>query len=121
MVTYLLFITYLQLFTYSALPLYIPVCDCNQAKTRGILDINKPYYSGKGLTDIFHKPRVTTNYTHITQQRPTVTWNGWSCQQRVKSKKIIGSFWMKPSHRKPILYNKFYSIANRGRQMVRHS
>jgi hypothetical protein len=94
MAKYLLLITYLLLFTYSALPLYIPVCDCNEAKTRGILDINKPYYCEKGKTDTARKPRLTTDYTLITKKKPTVTWKGWSCQQWVKSKKIIGSFWI---------------------------
>jgi hypothetical protein len=36
------------LLIYSAQPLYIPVCDCNQAKTWGIIDINKPHYCQKG-------------------------------------------------------------------------
>ena len=94
MAEFLPLITYLLLFMYPVLPLYIPVCDCNQAKTRGILDINKPYYCEKEKTDTAHKPRVTTNYTLITKQRPTVTWKGWSCQQWVESKKIIGSFWI---------------------------
>ncbi len=30
----------------------------------------------------------------ITKQKPTLTWKGWSCKQWVKSKKIIGSFWI---------------------------
>jgi hypothetical protein len=94
MAKFLPLITYLLLFTYPVLPLYIPVCDCNQAKTRGILDINKPYYCEKGKTDTAQKPRLTTDYTLITKQKPTVTWKGWSCQQWIKSKKIVGSFWI---------------------------
>ena len=94
MATYLLLVTYLLLFTYSEISLYIPVCDCNQPKIRGILDINKPYYCEKGKTNTTHKPRMITTYTLVTKQRPTITWKGWSCQQWVKSKKIIGSFWI---------------------------
>jgi hypothetical protein len=91
---YLLLFLYQLIFTYSALPLYIPVCDCNQAKTRGILDINKPYYCQKGKTDTPHHLRIETNYTLVTKQKPIVTWKGWSCKQWVKSKKITGSFWV---------------------------
>ena len=94
MAKYSLLFVYQLLFTYSALPLNVPVCDCNQAKTRGILDINKPYYCQQGTNDTPHKPRISSSYTLVTKQKPIVTWKGWSCQQWVKSKKIIGSFWI---------------------------
>jgi hypothetical protein len=58
MAKYLLLFVYQLLFTFSALPLNVPVCDCNQAKTRGILDINKPYYCQKGAIDTPHKPQT---------------------------------------------------------------
>jgi hypothetical protein len=63
--------------------LFIPVCDCN------------PEYCQKGTTDIPHKPRISTNYTLITEQKPIVTWKGWSSPQWVKPKRIIGSFWIR--------------------------
>jgi hypothetical protein len=50
--------------------LNVPVCDCNQAKTRGILDINKPYYCQRGTTDTPHKPRISSSYTLVTKQKP---------------------------------------------------
>jgi hypothetical protein len=62
MATYLLLVTYLLLFTYSTISLHIPVCDCNQPKTRGILDINKPYYCEKGKTNTTHQPRMITTH-----------------------------------------------------------
>ena len=63
-------------------------------RKREILDVIKSYYCQLGKTETLHKPRVQTNYTLITKQRPTVTWKGWSCTQWIKSKKIIGSFWI---------------------------
>ena len=94
MAKYLLLFVYQLLFTYSTWPLNVPVCDCNKAKTRGILDINKPYYCQNGAIDTPHKPRITSSYTLVTKQKPIVTWKGWSCQQWIKSKKIVGSFWI---------------------------
>ena len=93
MAKYLLLFVYQLLFTYSTWPLNVPVCDCNKAKTRGILDINKPYYCQNGAITP-HKPRITSTYTLVTKQKPIVTWKGWSCQQWVKSIKIVGSFWI---------------------------
>ena len=94
MAKYLLLFVYQLLFTYSTWPLNVPVCDCNKAKTRGILDINKPYYCQNGAIDTPHKPRIASTYTLVTKQKPIVTWKGWSCQQWIKSKKIVGSFWI---------------------------
>jgi len=74
--------------------LYMPVCDCNKAKTRGILDVNRPYYCQPNKAVIPHHRRFDTNYTLVTKQKPTTTWKGWSCKQWVKSKKIVGSFWI---------------------------
>ena len=59
---YLLLFLYQLIFTYSALPLYIAVCDCNQAKTRGILDINKPYYCQKGKTDTPPRTKILASF-----------------------------------------------------------
>jgi hypothetical protein len=57
---------------YSALPLNIPVYDCNQAKIRGILDINKPHYCEKGMNDILNL--VSGNATkHIVGDNINVT------------------------------------------------
>ena len=81
---YQVLLIYQLIFTYSALSLYIPVCDCHQAKTRGILDINKPYYCQKGKTDTPYHSRINTSYTLITKQRPIVTWKGWFCKQWIK-------------------------------------
>ncbi|EFX65110.1 hypothetical protein DAPPUDRAFT_265208 [Daphnia pulex] len=67
----------------------MPVCDCNKAKTRGILDINKPYYCQPDKSSVSHKNRFNKNYTLITKQKPTLTWKGWSCKQWTKSKKIV--------------------------------
>ncbi|KZS03121.1 Uncharacterized protein APZ42_034238 [Daphnia magna] len=44
------------------------VCDCNYVKTRGILDINSPYYCKNPSTT--HQPRFLTNYTLMTKQNP---------------------------------------------------
>ena len=79
---------------HTATNLYMPVCDCNKAKTRGILDVNNPYYCTPTKAEISHKNRFVSNYTLITKQKPTTTWKGWSCKQWVKSKKIVGSFWI---------------------------
>jgi len=72
----------------------MPVCDCNKAKTRGILDVNRPYYCQPNKAVTPHHRRFATNYTLITKQKPTTTWKGWSCKQWVRSKKIVGSFWI---------------------------
>jgi hypothetical protein len=72
----------------------MPVCDCNKAKTRGILYVNRPYYCQPNKAATLHHRRFDTNYTVVTKQKPTRTWKGWSCKQWVKSKKIIGYFWI---------------------------
>ncbi|EFX73347.1 hypothetical protein DAPPUDRAFT_109816 [Daphnia pulex] len=72
----------------------MPVCDCNKAKTRGILDVNRPYYCQPNKAATQHHRRFDTNYTLVTKQKPTTTWKGWFCKQWIKSKKIVGSFWI---------------------------
>ena len=94
MTNHILVIICITIIIHTVTNLYIPVCDCNKAKTRGILDVNKPYYCQTDHADAPHKNRLTTNYTLITKQKPTTTWKGWSCKQWVKSKKIVGSFWV---------------------------
>lgn len=69
-----------------------PVCDCTNVKTRGILDINSPYYCDNPTTH--HQQRFFTNYTLMTKQKSIRTWKGWTCKQWVKTKKITGSFWI---------------------------
>jgi hypothetical protein len=49
--------------------LYMPVGDCNNAKTRGILDINKPYYCQPNKTNVSNKNRFNTSYTLITKMK----------------------------------------------------
>ncbi len=94
MTNYIPVLICISIIIHTVTNLYMPVCDCNKAKTRGILDINKPYYCQPDKASIPHKNRFTTNYTLITKQRPTTTWKGWSCKQWIKSKKIVGSFWV---------------------------
>ncbi|XP_045035875.1 LOW QUALITY PROTEIN: uncharacterized protein LOC123476928 [Daphnia magna] len=72
--------------------IFSSVCDCNYVKTRGILDINSPYYCQNPSTN--HQPRYLTNYTLMTKQNPVKTWKGWTCKQWIKTKKITGSFWI---------------------------
>ena len=86
------FICLLTLITLTA-ALEITVCDCKAAKSRGILDIEKPHYCQPGKTNLKYT-QIQTEYTLITLQKPTVTWKGYSCQQWTKTKKIIGSFWI---------------------------
>lgn len=78
----------------TANTIYSSVCDCKNAKTRGILDINSPYYCDKDNLEINHQRRFPTNYTLMTKQKPIKTWKGWTCKQWVKTKKITGSFWI---------------------------
>ena len=73
--------------------LEITVCDCKAAKSRGILDIDKPYYCQPGLTNLNYTI-ISTTYQLITLQKPTITWKGYSCQQWIKRKTVIGSFWI---------------------------
>ncbi|KAI9554962.1 hypothetical protein GHT06_020246 [Daphnia sinensis] len=75
--------------------IYVTVCDCKNTKTRGILDINSPYYCEKENPDSRqHQPRFQTSYTLMTKQKPVKTWKGWTCKQWVRTKKITGSFWI---------------------------
>ncbi|KAI9558386.1 hypothetical protein GHT06_015162 [Daphnia sinensis] len=59
--------------------IYVTVCDCKNTKTRGILDINSPYYCEKESPDSRqHQPRFQTSYTLMTKQKLVKTWKGWT-------------------------------------------
>ncbi|KAI9553657.1 hypothetical protein GHT06_021584 [Daphnia sinensis] len=75
-------------------PIYATVCDCNNVKIRGILDLESPYYCNNDAMENQHSTRIPTSYTLITNQKPAATWKGWTCRQWTKTKKITGSFWI---------------------------
>ncbi|KAI9565109.1 hypothetical protein GHT06_008877 [Daphnia sinensis] len=75
-------------------PIYATVCDCNNVKIRGILDLESPYYCNNDAMEKQHSTRIPTSYTLITNQKPAATWKGWTCRQWTKTKKITGSFWI---------------------------
>ncbi|KAI9557148.1 hypothetical protein GHT06_016955 [Daphnia sinensis] len=76
-------------------PIYATVCDCNNVKIRGILDLESPYYCNNDAMEKQHSTsRIPTSYTLITNQKPAATWRGWTCRQWTKTKKITGSFWI---------------------------
>ncbi|KAI9550707.1 hypothetical protein GHT06_006210 [Daphnia sinensis] len=75
-------------------PIYATVCDCNNVKIRGILDLESPYYCNNDAMEKQYSTRIPTSYTLITNQKPAATWKGWTCRQWTKTKKITGSFWI---------------------------
>ena len=72
--------------------IYFSVCDCSKPTTKGLLDLKDPYYCK--TTPITHGSASRTDYSLITRLKPSLKWKAYTCSQWVKTKRIIGSFWI---------------------------
>ena len=89
----------LQLFLLLTIFYFIPteaiyksVCDCSKPITKGLLDLNDPYYCKTNPPT--HSVERVKEYELITKIRPVQKYKAYTCSQWVKTKRIIGSFWV---------------------------
>ncbi len=71
---------------------YKSVCDCSKPITKGLIDLKDPYYCK--TTPIDHGPVALKDYSLVTRLKPTLRWKAYTCSQWIKTKRIIGSFWI---------------------------
>ena len=87
-----LFLSFAILYILPTDAIYKSVCDCSKPKAKGLLNLNDPYYC-KTLPPE-HSEEKLKDYEIITTVKPAQKWKAYTCSQWVKTKRIVGSFWI---------------------------
>ena len=87
-----LFLLFLVLYILPTDAIYKSVCDCSKPKAKGLLNLNDPYYCKTTPPD--HSEERQKDYELITTVRPAQKWKAYTCSQWIKTKRIVGSFWV---------------------------
>ena len=87
-----LFLLFIILYILPTDAIYKSVCDCSKPKAKGLLNLNDPYYCK--ITPPDHTEERLKDYEIITTVRPAQKWKAYTCSQWVKTKRIVGSFWI---------------------------
>ena len=86
----------LLIFIISYLPptiaIYKTVCDCSKPITKGLFSMSDPYYCK--IKPIDRNLPTRMDYTLMTKIKPVQKWTGYTCSQWVKTKRVVGSFWI---------------------------
>ena len=69
------------------------VCDCDNLKTKAVIDLSIPEYCNHKEKYSHHKPKWL-HYELVSQNKPAYKFDGYICESWVNERTIKGNFWI---------------------------